>query len=275
MLPGREASGVRVVINSLEQAARWHAAGGGLCDVMVDTGINRLGLPMAALGDPAIRALDVDVLHSHLASADEDSDFNAVQCARWQQARSLISHRRAALANSAGIALGAAYHGDLTRPGLALYGGVPRGELAGAIVQVARPMAAVMQVRSLEAGETVGYNRTYCCAAFDARRRDRAGLCRWLSARWSGKGMARWHGHRTAGAGPGVDGHDRDRSCRRAGLAARATGWSWTMPCRKAQRRAACRNMNCSRCWASASRADATVPLLRSKLLLHCRCCTC
>ena len=47
------ASGVRPVLNSLEQAHRWSAAGGGACHVMVDTGINRLGLAMDDLGDPS------------------------------------------------------------------------------------------------------------------------------------------------------------------------------------------------------------------------------
>ena len=32
------------VLNSAEQVARWRAGGGGACDVMVDTGMNRLGL---------------------------------------------------------------------------------------------------------------------------------------------------------------------------------------------------------------------------------------
>ena len=50
-----------------------------------------------------------------------------------------IPARRLSLANSAGIALGAEYSFDLTRPGLALYGGVPRGEAAGGI----RPVVAV------------------------------------------------------------------------------------------------------------------------------------
>ncbi len=187
-------TGVRVVINSLEQAARWLEAGGGLCDVMVDTGINRLGLPMADLGNPAIRALEIDVLHSHLASADEDSPFNEHQLALWQAAQQLLTHRRASLANSAGIVLGAAYHGQLTRPGLALYGGVPRGELAGQIAQVARPMAAVMQVRTLAAGDTVGYNRV-----FTAPNAMRVGVVALGYADgylrcWSGKGLARWQG---------------------------------------------------------------------------------
>lgn len=156
-----QATGVKPVINSVSQAQRWHDAGGGRCDLMVDTGINRLGLPLTDLGDPAIAALDIDVLLSHLASADEQSSLNALQCERWKAARAHLQHRRASLANSAGIMLGPDYHGDLTRPGLALYGGAPRPELAGVIRQVAQPQATIMQVRNIGAGETVGYNATF------------------------------------------------------------------------------------------------------------------
>jgi alanine racemase len=155
------AAGVRPVLNSLAQVARWQGAGGGACDLMIDTGMNRLGLTMAELGDPALAGLEIDVLHSHLTSADEDSPSNAAQLAAWQAACAQVPHRRAALANSAGIALGAAYHGALTRPGLALYGGVPRAEVAGVVQQVARPMAQVLQLRSLTSGEGVGYNATF------------------------------------------------------------------------------------------------------------------
>lgn len=158
-------AGVKPVINSLHQAQHWLASGGGRCDLMVDTGINRLGLPMAELGDETIARLEVDVLMSHLASADEDVPQNAVQLRRWHEARTAIPHRRASLANSAGIALGTDYHGDLTRPGLSLYGGIPRPELADTIRQVVRPRAAIMQVRHLQAGETVGYNATYVAPA--------------------------------------------------------------------------------------------------------------
>lgn len=155
------ATGVRPILNSLDQIARWQASGGGPCDVMVDTGINRLGLPMEALGDPALAGLKIDTLMSHLASADEDSDQNARQLARFKEACAAIPARRRSLANSAGIALGSDFAFDLTRPGLALYGGVPRGEFVGTIRQVAYPRAAILQVRQLEAGEGVGYNATF------------------------------------------------------------------------------------------------------------------
>lgn len=155
------ATGVRPVINSLAQAARWLEAGGGRCDLMVDTGMNRLGLPLADLSDPLVARLDIDLLMSHLASAEEDSPLNELQRVRWQSARRAIGHRRASLANSAGIALGSAYHGDVTRPGLALYGGVPCPPLAPLIRQVVAPEAAVLQVRTIAAGDPVGYNATF------------------------------------------------------------------------------------------------------------------
>ena len=146
------------VINSAKQAAIWNAAGGGPCHLMLDTGINRLGAPMEDLSDPAIAALDIDILMSHLASADEDNALNKMQLDRFRSAAHSITHKRASLANSAGIALGADYHCDHTRPGLSLYGGIPREELDGIIRQVAYPEAAILQRRTVRKGESVGYN---------------------------------------------------------------------------------------------------------------------
>lgn len=185
------AIGVRPVINSVVQARLWLDEGGGSCDLMVDTGINRLGLPMADLGDPAIAMLDIDILLSHLASADVDSALNPLQLGRWEMARRTIRHRRASLANSAGIALGSAYHGDLTRPGLALYGGTPRAELAGAIRQVATPQAALIQTRTLQAGDSVGYNETFVASQAMRVGVVAMGYADGLLRCWSGKGIFR------------------------------------------------------------------------------------
>lgn len=181
-------AGVKPVINSLRQARRWLDGGGGRCDLMVDTGINRLGLPLGELGDEAIARLDIDVVMSHLASADEDVPLNAVQLQRWREACAAVPHRRTSLANSAGIALGSDYHGDLTRPGLSLYGGVPRAELAARIRQVACPHAAIMQVRHLQPGETVGYNATYVATAAMRVGVIALGYADGYLRCWSGKG---------------------------------------------------------------------------------------
>jgi alanine racemase len=159
------ASGVRPVINSVSQARRWLDAGGGACDLMIDTGINRLGVPMSQIGDETFARLDIDVLHSHLVASEEETPLNARQLGRWLDARAAIAHKRASLANSAGIALGDAYHGDLTRPGISLYGGVPRTDLAELIRPVVTPQAMIMQIRHVEAGDGIGYNATFTAPA--------------------------------------------------------------------------------------------------------------
>ncbi|MEO6092354.1 MAG: alanine racemase [Novosphingobium sp.] len=156
-----KATGLRPVINSVAQARRWREAGGGLCDLMVDTAMNRLGVGLAELGDEAVQALDIDLLHSHLVSAEQDLPLNALQRERWEEARRALPHCRAAIANSAGIALGADFHGELTRPGLSLYGGVPCAALAPHIRQVARPQAVLIQARDLAAGDCVGYDSIF------------------------------------------------------------------------------------------------------------------
>src|SRR5690606_20628948 len=120
---------VRPVLISVEQVARWRAAGEGrACDVMIDTGMNRLGVRVEEARGGALNGIMVETLLSHLASADEDSPQTERQLEAFAAIRDAIPARRYSLANSAGICLGSDYGFDLTRPGLALYGGVPRAE---------------------------------------------------------------------------------------------------------------------------------------------------
>ncbi len=152
----------RPVLNSLDQVRRWREAGEGRpCDVMVDTGMNRLGLPIEEAMGGALDGLHIETLLSHLASADEDSEQNPRQLAAFRAISQSIPARRYSLSNSAGICLGADYAFDLTRPGIALYGGTPREEAQGHMRQVVFPEARVLQVRGVRAGETVGYGATW------------------------------------------------------------------------------------------------------------------
>ncbi|WP_336986485.1 alanine racemase [Altererythrobacter aquiaggeris] len=155
------ATGVIPVINSIFQAKLWLETGGGACDLMVDTGINRLGIPVADCADPLLASLDVRCLMSHLACADEDSAMNAAQLNKFRGVASQINAAQLSLANSAGIALGADYLFDVTRPGISLYGGVQRSELAGRIRQVVKLQAMIIQMRNLTAGDSVGYNARF------------------------------------------------------------------------------------------------------------------
>lgn len=156
--------GVRPVLNTPQQVARWkEAAPGQPCDVMVDTGMNRLGLRTDEIH--SLDGLAIDTLMSHLASADEDSDLNAVQLDGFRAVAAAIPAKRYSLANSAGICLGPDYGFDLTRPGLALYGGIPRREAEGHIARVMLPEAEVIQRRNVRAGETIGYGATWTASA--------------------------------------------------------------------------------------------------------------
>jgi alanine racemase len=158
------ASRARPVLNSIDQVERWNAAAPGRpCDVMIDTGMNRLGLRRDEA--TVLGSLMIDTLHSHLACADEDHPLNASQLRRFRELAASIPARRYSLANSAGICLGRDYSFDLVRPGLALYGGVPRREAEGNIRQVARVEAQVVQRRMIREGESCGYGATFVAGA--------------------------------------------------------------------------------------------------------------
>jgi alanine racemase len=155
-------SAARPVLNTPLQVARWRELGGDRpCDVMIDTGMNRLGLSARDVSDGLLDGLTIDTLHSHLASADEDSPQNRQQRDALAALADKVPARRLSLANSAGILLGPDYHFDLTRPGLALYGGVPRPEASGKIAQVVHVEAQIVQRRRIGAGDSVGYNATF------------------------------------------------------------------------------------------------------------------
>jgi alanine racemase len=155
-------SRARPVLNTPTQVARWRKSGAGRpCDVMIDTGMNRLGLGARDVADGILDGLAIETLHSHLASADEDSPLNRRQRDALAGLQGRVAARRLSLANSAGICLGPDYHFDLTRPGLALYGGIPRPEAESHIRPVVKVEAQIVQRRRIGPGDTVGYNATF------------------------------------------------------------------------------------------------------------------
>ena len=150
----------RPVLNSPAQVERWRPTG-RRCDVMVDTGINRLGLSAEQAASGLLDGLKIETLMSHLACADEDSPANAAQLRAFTEIAARVKAKRLSLANSAGVCLGKDYAFGLTRPGLALYGGIPRREAEGHIRQVARVEAEVVQRRRIGRGDRVGYGGSF------------------------------------------------------------------------------------------------------------------
>jgi alanine racemase len=133
------------------------------CALHVDTGMNRQGVTLdearaLAQGVDRLRGLDVELVISHLGSAaDPDDPHNAAQLARFEAARALFPEARASLAASAGIFLGPGHRFDLVRPGVGLYGGGPRERPDPRLGAVATLTAPILDIRTVRAGERIGY----------------------------------------------------------------------------------------------------------------------
>lgn len=157
---------------SISEAREWAAFGRVYgrklpCAIHVDTGINRLGFSMAefdALRDDrfTMDGLNVTLLMSHLACADDPPHLmNQRQREAFAAVRAKMPGVAASLANSSGVFLGDGYTHDLVRPGIALYGGNPTPNVANPMLPVAILEGAVMQLRDVAAGDTVGYGATW------------------------------------------------------------------------------------------------------------------
>ncbi|PWV59575.1 alanine racemase [Plasticicumulans acidivorans] len=141
--------------------------------VKLDSGMHRLGVRPQAL--PALVArlracanVDAELgVMSHMACADEPARPNtATQIACFAEATQGLGVRRA-LSNSAGVLHWPAAHHDWVRPGIMLYGVTPMVGHSGAD-DALRPVmtlsTALIAVKQLKAGESVGYSAAYTCA---------------------------------------------------------------------------------------------------------------
>lgn len=178
---GYVAADLRPVLNSMAEVAEWRAvraAGAATAAALhVDTGMNRLGLDAAAFravtaAPGAADELGLTLLMSHLACADTPNHpLNRRQLDAFRAAHAALPAVPASLANSAGTFLGADYRFDLVRPGIALYGGRAVSGAPNPMRPVVTLEARILQVRSVSAGETVGYG-----AAETVRRASRIAI---------------------------------------------------------------------------------------------------
>ncbi|MEX1235042.1 MAG: alanine racemase [Roseovarius sp.] len=148
------------ILNSLEQMIRHlEALPGHTFGLQLDTGMNRLGMEpseWSAVRDIAV-AQGPQLIMSHLVAAEvPDDEMNRHQLTLFRQMTAGLDCPLS-LANTGGVLLDKAYHFDVTRPGIGLYGGRPFAD--------ARPVASldipVIQCRDVAPGETVGYNGTW------------------------------------------------------------------------------------------------------------------
>jgi alanine racemase len=164
------------VLNDLGQIEEWRQSlrdRRGRAILHVDTGLARLGLPPDELSVLAARpdrlaGIELVAVMSHLACSDEPShSMNAAQLAAFRSALAQLPAAPASLAASSGIFLGPEYHFAIVRPGAAVYGVNPQPGHPNPMGQVVRLKGRIIQTRTIDAGDSVGYGATY--------RRDRAG----------------------------------------------------------------------------------------------------
>ncbi|WP_091738616.1 alanine racemase [Phenylobacterium immobile] len=161
----------------------------------VDTGMNRQGLTVAEAIEVAQSGdgPQISLVMSHLGAAATPTDpNNARQLARFRAIRAAFPTARASLAASAGAFLGEDYRFDLVRPGVSLYGGGPLERPHPRLKAVATLRAPVVDIRSLGAGDRLGYgdytvDRPLRCAIVAAGYSDgmirdaRRGAYAWLA----------------------------------------------------------------------------------------------
>ncbi|WP_370979650.1 alanine racemase [Agaribacterium sp. ZY112] len=167
-------AGLIPVLNSLAMLRRWLASCGPTpkpAALKVDTGMGRLGLGVQELAELVaepglLKAAGIEWVISHLACADEpEHPQNALQLKRFndirQQLLSLAPSLKFSLANSAGALLGSAYHFDLIRPGIALYGSNAFIDSDLHFSPVLELRLKVLQLRRIEEACYLGYGASY------------------------------------------------------------------------------------------------------------------
>lgn len=177
--------------------------------IKVETGMGRLGLRMRDVESliqtlPLHGPIQLEGLMTHLADTDGTEDTaTEEQLATFRRIVHQIEQRGRRIplihaTNSAGLIRFPHSHFSLVRPGIMLYGyhTLPKSVPAPALQPVLSLRTTIAQIRTVEPGGTVSYNRT-----FVAKRQSRIavlpiGYADGYSRRLSNRGMVLVHGHR-------------------------------------------------------------------------------
>lgn len=168
------AAGLTPVLYEISEARAFHEVSDDRhidVHLKVDTGMGRLGVPLGELDDflralrecPSIRIVG---LMTHFSTADSDPDYVAEQMAGFARARGLVrrfGHEPSVLhaANSAALFRHPETRFDWVRPGLALYGYPGSDTIDAPLRPAMRWRTEIIRLRTLQAGESVGYGRSF------------------------------------------------------------------------------------------------------------------
>ena len=131
--------------------------------IHVDTGMTRLGFP-AKISAAEVAGFDIVLLLTHLACADDPANpVNQRQMDLFSAVGDRFPGVRTSVGNSAGWLNG--HQGDLGRPGIGLFGGNPFSSQASPVQVVASLEGRILQLKTITAGETVGYGATWTASS--------------------------------------------------------------------------------------------------------------
>jgi len=168
----------------------------------VETGMHRLGThdAVALYGKMRKAGIGIAGIMSHLACADTpDHPLNAAQLEAFARIHTQLGNNLpASLLNSAGIAAMAEHHGDVVRPGIALYGVEPVPSMRLGLRPVMRLCSRIMAMHELTPGDSVSYGATYTAAKAERIAVVAAGYGDGLPRSLSNTGCAVWQRQRLA-----------------------------------------------------------------------------
>lgn len=141
------------------------------CALKVDSGMHRFGIDPELLmhffqDSERVHSIAPVLLMSHLSCADDVShsmNQRQLDCFRQisKRAKELYPDIKSSLSNSSGIFLGNDFHFDVCRPGCALYGVNPTPHKKNPMRSVVKLSLPIMQLRTIAAGESVGYGAAF------------------------------------------------------------------------------------------------------------------
>jgi len=163
-------------IYNMSMLKQWHATARQYLNVpkihiKLDTGMHRLGFMVSEMNELLLflqenKSIKLSSVFSHLvASEDELEDkFSLHQIEQFEDMYQQISKVLGYfplkhILNSGGILRLPQYQFDMVRLGIGLYGVDVRAGVNSALRPISRLKTTISQIKTLKAGETVGYNR--------------------------------------------------------------------------------------------------------------------
>lgn len=160
-------------LEQLNQTLQTHGTFSFPVHIKLDTGMHRLGFTeddipqLLDVLQKTHHSIHVKSVFSHLADADNTDDSYTLEQIRLfqeisDQIQSTLGYRFLRhLMNSEGSAKSHLPKFDMVRIGIGLYGITSREEMKANLRPVLSWKSVVSQVKTLKAGETIGYSRTY------------------------------------------------------------------------------------------------------------------